>query len=131
MRVKIWNGSYITYADDTNLYWESTLEDIHKTLISANSVTANISKYCVDNCLRLNNDKCKYMFLGTRPAINKLKTIQLDDLKINNVVMERVSHSKVLGVTIDEVLSWRKNVNLCISKAMSNFSKLVGIKKIE
>ena len=130
MRVKIWNGSYITYADDTNLYWETTIADIHKTLISANSVTTNISKYCVDNCLRLNNDKCKYMFLGTIPAINKLKTIHLSDIKINNVVMERVSHSKILGVTFDEVLSWRKNVNLCISKAMSNFFQISRYKKI-
>ena len=70
------------------------------------------------------------MFLGTRPAINKLNTIQLDDLKINNVVMERVRHAKVLGVTIDEVLSWRKNVNLCISKAMSIFFQISRYKKI-
>ena len=29
MRVSIWSGSYISYADDTNLYWESSVNDIN------------------------------------------------------------------------------------------------------
>ena len=129
MRLTIWNGSYITYADDTNLYWESSIETIHETLNTANSVTSNISKYCIDNCLRLNNDKCKYMFLGTKYAINEVNLLNLSDIKVNNIVMERVDHVKILGVTFDEVLSWRKQVNLCIGKAMSNFFQLSRYKK--
>ena len=37
MRLSIWNGSYITYADDTNLYWESAADAINETLAKANS----------------------------------------------------------------------------------------------
>ena len=129
MRLTIWNGSYITYADDTNLYWESSVETVNETLITANSVTSNISTYCEDNCLRLNPDKCKFMFLGTRPAIKKINSMQLGELKINNNNMERVTEAKVLGVTFDEILSWRKQVNLCISKAMSNFFQISRYKK--
>ena len=121
MRLSIWNGSYITYADDTNLYWESAVDAINETITMANSVTSNISNYCIDNCLRLNESKCKYIFIGTKPGIKKLDSLNLGDLQINNTNMERVREAKVLGVTIDEVLSWRKQVNLCISKAMSNF----------
>ena len=129
MRLSIWNGSYITYADDTNLYWESSVENINETLTTANSVTSNISKYCVDNCLRLNETKCKYMFIGTKPAIKKINDMELLSMQINNIDMERVLHAKVLGVTFDEVLSWRKQVNLCISKAMANFFQLSRYKK--
>ena len=32
MRLSIWNGSYITYADDTNLYWESAVDAINETI---------------------------------------------------------------------------------------------------
>ena len=129
MRLSIWNGSYITYADDTNLYWESAADAINETLAKANSVTSNISKYCTDNCLRLNEGKCKFMLIGTKPAIKKVNSMDLGDLKINDVCMERVTDAKVLGVTFDEVLSWRKQVNLCIRRAMSNFFQICRYRK--
>ena len=129
MRLSIWNGSYITYADDTNLYWESAADAINETLTKANSVTSNISKYCTDNCLRLNEGKCKFMLIGTKPAIKKVNSMDLGDLKINDVCMERVTDAKVLGVTFDEVLSWRKQVNLCIRRAMSNFFQICRYRK--
>ena len=129
MRLSIWNGSYITYADDTNLYWESAVDMIRETLTKANSVTSNISTYCIDNCLRLNEGKCKYMILGTKPAINKVNAMVLGDLKINNICMERVRETRILGVTFDEILSWRRQVNLCISKAMCNFFQISRYKK--
>ena len=54
MRVSILNGSYITYADDTNLYWESSVDNINNTITNANNVLENVRSYCVDTCLRLN-----------------------------------------------------------------------------
>ena len=128
MRRSIWNGSYISYADDTNLYWECHPENINNTIDSANIVLENVSKYCVDNCLRLNEGKCKFMFVGSKPAIKKLNNLELNHLKINGSDMERLNHAKILGVTFDEVLSWQKQVNLCISKAMGNFFKCIDIK---
>ena len=129
MRMSIWSGSYVSYADDTNLYWESAVETINETITAANSVTSKISTYCTDNCLRLNPGKCKYMFIGTKPGINKLNSMVLGDLKINNVNMERVTHAKLLGVTFDEVLSWIKQVNKCIGMAMSNFFQINRYKR--
>ena len=128
MRRSIWNGSYISYADDTNLYWECHPENINNSIDSANIVLENVSKYCVDNCLRLNEGKCKFMFVGSKPAIKKLNNLELNHLKINGSDMERLNHAKILGVTFDEVLSWQKQVNLCISKAMGNFFKCIDIK---
>lgn len=129
MRVTIWNGSYITYADDTNLYWESDIENVNDTLKTAGDVLSKVAKYCSDNCLRLSEGKCKYIFLGTRPGIKKLNTMNLIDLPINNIPLERVSDAKVLGVNINEVLSWVKQVNSLISKAMSNFFQMSRYKR--
>ena len=129
MRRSIWNGSYISYADDTNLYWECHPENINNTIDSANIVLESVSKYCVDNCLRLNEGKCKFMFVGSKPAIRTLNNLELNHLKINGSDMERLNHAKILGVTFDEVLSWQKQVNLCISKAMCNFFQMYRYKK--
>ena len=71
----------------------------------------------------------QYMYIGTKHAITKIYTMQLGSLRINNTEMERVRNTKILGVTFDEVLSWRKNVNLCISKSMGNFFQISRYKK--
>ena len=129
MRRSIWNGSYITYADDTNLYWESEVDTINSTIDATNQVLDQVSTYCVDTCLRLNETKCKYIFIGSKPAIRKLNNLQTTDLNINGSAIERVNCAKVLGVLFDEVLSWQKQVNLCISKAMGNFFQIYRFKK--
>ena len=129
MRVTIWNGSYISYADDTNLYWECSVENINNTISSANGVLKNISTYCKDNVLRLNEGKCKFMIIGSQPAIKKIKSMQLDPVTVNNINIEQVDSTKVLGVTMNEVLSWRKHVNLSISKAVGSFIQIARYKR--
>ena len=129
MRVSIWNGSYITYADDTNLYWESSVDNINNTITNANNVLENVRSYCVDTCLRLNEGKCKYIFLGSKPAIKKLNSMDISHVKINGSDLEQVNCAKVLGVLFDEVLSWQKQVNACICKSMGNFYQMYRFRK--
>lgn len=129
MRRSIWNGSYITYADDTNLYWESEVDTVNSVIDTANQVLEQVSNYCVDTCLRLNETKCKYIFIGSKPAIRKLKMVDKNDVKINGKVLESLEFAKVLGVLFDEVLSWQKQVNSCISKAMGNFYQIYRYKR--
>ena len=129
MRRSIWNGSYITYADDTNLYWESEVDTINSTIDAANQVLEQVSTYCVDTCLRLNETKCKYIFIGSKPAIRKLNNLETNTVKINGSDLERVSTAKVLGILFDEALSWQKQVNICISKAMGIFFQIYRYKK--
>ena len=129
MRMTIWNGSYLTYADDTNLYWESPADMINDSIKAANGVLNNVSDYCINNQLILNNGKCKFIILGSRPAMKKINSMNLDPIKIKNAVLERVEHTKVLGVTYDEILSWKKQVNLSVSKAVGNFLQFSRYKR--
>ena len=69
------------------------------------------------------------MVIGSKPAMRKINNMQLDDVVLNNVKLDRVQFAKVLGVTFDEVLSWRKHVNLCISRAMTNFLQMYRFKR--
>ena len=129
MRVSIWNGSYITYADDTNLYWESEVDTINSTIEQANKVLDQVSTYCVDTCLRLNETKSKYIFIGSKPALRKLKAQDVDTIKIKGSDLEQVYCAKVLGVLVDEILSWQKMVNKNISSSMGNFYQMNRFKK--
>ena len=131
MRNCIWDGSYHCYADDTQFQIEMkpTENDINEKKLITNNVLTKISKYCKDTFLKLNEKKCMYMFIGSKPAITKLDTMDLIEVKINNNSISRVKLAKNLGVTFDEVLSWRKHVNMCVSKAMGSFIKLVRFKR--
>ena len=129
MRNCIWNGSYHMYADDTQLYISTSPNRINDTIEIANVNLDNISKYCAKNALKLNEKKCMWMLIGSRPAIRKIENVEFSPIIINNTVVKRVKYAKNLGVTFDEVLSWRKHVNLCISKAMGLFLQLARYKR--
>ena len=128
MRWHIWDGSY-QYADDTDLLFETSIEEMDETIAKANNVLDKIQTYCNDNFLNLNAGKTKYMFIGSKPGIKKLETVKINDLKIDGTILERVKLSKNLGVTFDEVLSWVKHINLNISKAVGSFINLSRFKR--
>ena len=129
MRRHIWDGSYHQYADDTDLLFETNIDNVNETIAKANNVLEKINTYCNDNFLNLNAGKSKFMFIGSKPAIKKLENTVLFDIQINGSNLERVKLAKNLGVTFDEVLSWRKHVNLNISKAVGSFINLSRFKR--
>ena len=129
MRRSIWEGSYHQYADDTDLLFETSVDNVNETIATANNVLEKIETYCKDNFLNLNAGKSKFMFIGSKPAIKKLDSIVLNDLQINQTSLEGVKLGRNLGMTIDEVLSWRKHINLNISKAVGSFINLSRFKR--
>ena len=121
IRRYIYNGSYHAYADDLQLYYPMKPRDANENIPLVNEDLERISEYCHRSALRLNEGKCYYMFVGSRPAIKSINEIPLTNISINNKPIKRVEHVRNLGLTYDEILSWRKHVNLCVSRAMSNF----------
>jgi hypothetical protein len=128
MRKCFWHGAYHEYADDTQKYDSSSVENINLCINNANEDLQRISDYCKNNFLKLNEDKCKYIFIGSAQNIKKLNESVINPVLINGKPIERVTLAKNLGMTFDEVLSWVKNVNLLISKAMGNFRNLLNFK---
>ena len=129
MRKCIWNGSYHMYADDSQLYYNSKVETINETIVLANKDLDKIGKYCKNNALHLNESKCCFMIIGTKSGIKKISDINLDSIILNDNKIQRVSFFKNLGLTFDEVLSWRKHINSCISKAMGIFIQFSRYRK--
>ena len=129
MRCHIWDGTYHQYADDTDLLFETSVDNVNDTIAKANNVLDKISTYCRDNFLTLNAGKTKFMFIGSRPALKKLDSRAFNNLKIENEILERVKVAKNLGVNFDELLSWRKHINLNISKAVGSFINLSRFKR--
>ena len=102
------------YADDTNLTASS--DDLHCLQTILNSELNNIYQWLVANKLTLNVDKTEYMIIGTRQKLNHLSHDM--EVHIGEKKLKQVTSKKVLGVTIDDQLSWEEQVDN-ISKKVS------------
>ena len=121
-------GRYHMYADDTQLYYSCKTEDANATIKEINSDLERISKFSKNNCLKLNAGKSKFIVIGSRQNLKKLKDIQLDPIKIDDNIIEREYEAKNLGVTVDEELTWIRHVNLSIAKAYGKLKQAFRFK---
>lgn len=109
-------GRYHMYADDTQLYYSCKCEDVNKTIKDINSDLERVANFSKTNCLKLNAEKSKFIIIGSRQNLKKLKNTLVDPITIDNNIIDRVYEAKNLGVTFDEELSWIRHVNLSIAK---------------
>ena len=121
-------GRYHMYADDTQLYYSCKPENANSTIKEINSDLDRISTFSKNNCLRLNAGKSKFIVIGSRHNLKKLKDIQLDPIKIDNNIIEREYEAKNLGVTVDEELTWVRHVNLSIAKGYGKLKQAYRFK---
>ena len=101
------------YADD------QTLLSSGFTTSQVNNVLQNeaiaVNNWTKSNGMLINANKTKVMLAGSR---HKLHNVDLSgekiDVVINNVSISCVNFERILGVTIDEMISWNKHIdNMC------------------
>ena len=80
----------LMYADDTTLYCNIDQNVDEDTI---NNELAKIWEWLIANKLSLNTKKTKYMVFRTNP-----RNVAYPNLVINNIIIERVSHSNFLGI---------------------------------
>ena len=101
------NLQYILFADDTSVFSKNSNPS---TLFNhVNTQFRSIKSWMKANKLILNIEKTNYILYGTRTKIDTNLKLYYGDKEI-----ERVLHTKFLGVFIDDNLSWNYHVNyLC------------------
>ncbi len=112
------------FCDDTTVHTSSSsLNCVSKSL--QNSAN-NLSEWCKLNHMLLNPQKTKLMLITTRQKRQNL-TSQLPAVFIDNQIIAEVDTHKVLGIVIDNNLSWSSHVKtLCktISKQVYQLCKI-------
>ena len=83
-----------------------------------------VSNWTKDNLMKLNEAKCNYMVFSRSDS--KFAT----RLNINNVHLERVPVTKILGIWLSEDLSWAKNSQEICIKAYSRMSLITKLKYV-
>ena len=112
-------GNLYLYADDTTVYCIGLTVDEACNLL--NNALDELNKWCTANSLTPHSSKCEVMllhrgsFIGPHPLIT-----------IGNVNVAWVCHARLLGITIDRKLTWKKH----LTELKVNFvSKLNLLKK--
>ena len=108
------------FVDVTNLFLSRKNTDA--LFNGINVELANVSTWFKSNKLSLNVDKTKWLLF--HPLSKRQLLLQiLPNLLIENKHIKREHVTKLLGVFINENLSWKQNIDVGSSKA----SKSIGI----
>ena len=113
------------YADDTTLYFIHSSQDI----IEQNLQIAlnELQTWCRNNGMVLNSAKTKVMFVTTNQKRQRLNN---DKLKLfyNDDVLQTINNDKILGVFVDNNLTWSEHVKHVTKKIATNIWLLSKIK---
>ena len=107
---------FLLFADDTTIFIQG--QNINEMIITLNSELLKLSNWLKSNQLTINVSKTFYM-------VSSRTNIDLDNIniKIEDNVINRVSHIKFLGVIIDERLSWKPHIlSVC-----TTISQMTGV----
>ena len=106
---------FILFADDTTILYSH--ENIESQINIVNAELKEVSNWFRANKLSVNASKTNYMLLGT-PHMTSVKVQQDLSIVLDNTLLDRVKHTKFLGVLIDENLTWKCHID-CVSKTLS------------
>lgn len=93
------SGSIFMFADDTTVYCIG--DTVDNTVTSLNRALSELNSWCLDNSLTPHSIKCKAMLLMRKPYIGPLISVTIGEERI-----EWVKHTRILGITFDDMLSW-------------------------
>lgn len=110
-------ASMTVYADDTTIHVSAPNLDQVSWLLQKE--LTDIHEWIVENRLKLNIVKSKCMTLGTKQAVREAPRLQI---LLNNQLLEQVTEIKLLGVTLDQTMSWKTHINNIVSKMSRNTS---------
>ena len=124
----LYTGNVFTdlYADDTTLYdVQDSMEQIEDNLQTALN---SLQIWCRQNGMILNSSKTKVMLVTSNQKRQRLPSDNLD-LKFNNESLNMISNDKILGVFVDNNLSWSDHIKYLTKKISSSTWLLSKIKR--
>ena len=84
----------------------------------------SISNWTNENLMKINPSKCNYMVFSRAQADFATR------LSINNINIDRISVSKILGIWISDDLTWTKNCQEICRKAYARLSMITKLRYV-
>ncbi|MES9905404.1 MAG: reverse transcriptase family protein [Sedimenticola sp.] len=120
------NVSTDLYADDTTLYnINKSKDEIERNLQNGLN---SLDLWCKNNGMLLNTAKTKVMLITTRQKRNVMANDNLS-LMYKDDNLQMTMHDKVLGVHVNNNLTWTNHINMLSKKISTNIWLLSKIKE--
>ena len=107
------------YADDNTLYTSGN--DANAVINKLKQDFSKIFKWFYENFMILNPDKCYFLTLGFQDA--------QPNFSYDNITIKNVSEEKILGITIDNKLTFKSHLKNICKKANQKLNALARITK--
>ena len=107
------------FADDTTVYTHSSNTNVIETKLQNDFHAANT--WCLQNKMQINYDKTTCMTIGTRKKVDNSNVLTL---QLNNTCIANVKKQKLLGIYIDENLTWTAHIDYLCTVISSKISLL-------
>lgn len=115
----------LMYADDINLF--SAHQDLRTIEDTLNTDCQSVSEWSKNNDRVLNAKKCCSMLFSTRQKMLN-RTVDSVAININDEPVPSVSKTKLLGVHLDNNLSWKEHISHVHNQIVRNLYLLKRIK---
>ena len=118
--------SYHLYADDSQLYKGSQLNDLHRIKEQNEQCIEDVKIWMDSNKLKLNNDKTELIIFKNR---HQIKDHINESICINDIEIQPSCKIKNLGVVFDEDLTMTPHVKAVCKAITFQLSKIASIRK--
>ena len=121
------HGRLISYADDTQILDSapSKPSDIQVLKFRAEENIKCLQHWFSLNSLKMNADKTCFTLLGTKNSVEKASDLVL---QVNDVDIRPTKHVKVLGVLLDQTLSWEPHISSIVRRSNAILVSLFKIR---
>ena len=106
---------FILFADNTTIL--KSHPNIENQINCINEELKEVSNWFKANKLSVNASKTNYMILGTPRMVSHMDELNVNVI-LDSTALEKVKHTKFLGVLIDDCLKWKNHTD-CVSKTIS------------
>ena len=116
------------YADDTTIFVHSKTKDLANGVMELNDAISRLGDYSSESNLALNEAKTKWMLVSTR-QMSRAQALHdyYPAVSCKGKLLERVATAKILGVHMDEHLTWADHMTALLS---SCYAALAVLRKL-
>ncbi|CAB0033756.1 unnamed protein product [Trichogramma brassicae] len=112
------------YADDFTIFSSGPASEAEAIISRVNEDLACISAWSVDNGLSINVRKTQAAWIGSRSFIARMRSVPTSPLILDGEPINLRDNIKLLGVVLDETLSWRAQVTAAANRCFAALAHL-------
>uniref|UniRef100_A0A1Y1JQ78 Reverse transcriptase domain-containing protein n=1 Tax=Photinus pyralis TaxID=7054 RepID=A0A1Y1JQ78_PHOPY len=107
-----------------------SLDNVNQEIEQLNIDLQSISQWATTNNLKLNPSKTVVIPVGTRKGIQKFLQRQRQKVEVGGTTVDFATSAKVLGMTVDQNLSWEPHVKLICRRSIHKLRSLYKAKNL-